>query len=212
MRSLLLLVVPVFVLTACRSNPLAVSTDLGVAGGPATDGAAPFDAAADNDGALFASCAGLDEGSCRAHPECITDYCEVCSCVPTFVGCRAPTAPKTGCPAVGCEQAACCRSQMDCGFTNTYCARPDDPNSGVSTEFTCTDSVQCAIGSSCRNSACDPTPCSLLCSSGLVCDVDPTAGAACVHQACTTDGDCERGFCVLGACYRSLGTCLTPGE
>jgi hypothetical protein len=33
------------------------------------------------------------------------------------------------------------------------------------------------------------------------------AAGACERQPCSTDGECGTGFCVMGGCYDTLGTC-----
>src|SRR5687767_3267334 len=64
----------------------------------------------------------------------ITDEfaCLECSCDPVFEGCRAPEAPVTDCPDLGCPQPLCCQSDADCAGGGTTCAPPGtDPGCGV---------------------------------------------------------------------------------
>jgi hypothetical protein len=169
------------------------------------------DAAVDERGPS-GSCGVLGEDACRARTDCVADYCQACSCTPTYAGCRAPTDLPHDCPALGCADPDCCRDQESCGNKQLTCVRPDQPNMGISmdTNSRCNSDAQCAVGTSCVNGACAAQPdCSTPCGAGLVCDHD-ASGAACVHSTCTTDADCERGFCVIGGCYRSLGMCEIP--
>jgi hypothetical protein len=208
MRQLALLTV-LFLAPACRTEILeGASADLGTIHGPGPDLAVAHDLAHGS------SCKTLDEASCKGAAACVADYCEECSCTPTFVGCRAEGDGKIPCPGLGCAQPFCCRDQSDCGMSALICMRPDDPHSGIQIDppSVCSDRAQCTVGQACIGGHCDTdTSCPKLgCGPGLVCDLDDNAIAACVPLSCKSDVDCDRGFCVLGSCYRSLGTCGVP--
>jgi hypothetical protein len=62
---------------------------------------------------LASSCPSYDEWTCRAHKECVTDYCVPCSCKPAFAGCRAASAPAASCPTPQCP-FTCCQAMPQC--------------------------------------------------------------------------------------------------
>ncbi len=177
----------------------------------------------------FASaCSGFDEKTCRAHKECVADFCFECSCTPTFVACRAPSAPKTGCPGLGCDQPVCCTSLNDCnrnGQLTMTCVAPGEwPGCGV-----CTADPPCQSDSDCpldggnsftpTGPVCDDArayricgPCfpHKICILGCTADRDCVGGRICdashhcVWKPCATSADCAANFeCTGGSCSRT---------
>jgi dienelactone hydrolase len=71
-----------------------------------------------------------------------------------------------------------------------------------------TSALGCATGEQCEPSGhCVATPCSIDadCPSQFAC-----AASACMRKTCGADSDCSMGFCVLGRCFDTLGTCAAP--
>src|SRR5262245_47299123 len=112
MRVILTLSFFLLTLGACRTEMLDGTSDpdLGVVRGPVPD------LAVSSDLGKASACKSLDELACHNAQGCIADYCEQCSCTPTFVGCRAIGAGKIPCPGLGCPQPLCCRDQSDCSM------------------------------------------------------------------------------------------------
>lgn len=157
-------------------------------------------------------CAGLDETTCLARPACTVDYCNECSCRSTFVGCRAPTAAKTVCPALGCDQPECCTASSACG-TDFACFQPGQRGGA---QPTCIVDSDCAAdGDVCVQSSCHPPACGAgaaqpTCPSNFTCVLNKT-GSRCARDTCTANNDCHSGaFCVGGACFHDEGSCGPP--
>lgn len=161
---------------------------------------------------LGGSCAGLDETTCLARTGCIADYCNECSCANTYVGCRAPSAAHTMCPALGCAQPECCTTDAQCGSGSTCFA----PGSHGGAQLVCQDSTACAAdGEVCVQGSCEPPSCGTAaqptaCPANFVCTPSGST-ASCVRKACTTSTDCGgSNACVDGACFHDQGSCGQP--
>lgn len=153
-------------LGACTSRNLGYIED---GGGGARDGG--------SDGATpdlaGVACAKLDEKSC-AVSNCRADYCDLCQCSPSFMGCSDPADEPKGCPPIACDAPLCSCQQLDektcgtqpgctpiycegqCDFAPTYigCFGPNDgaplcppPPPCIPT---CTEDAECTGGQRCR--------------------------------------------------------------
>jgi hypothetical protein len=166
------------------------------------------------------NCAMLDEASCKSTSLCVADYCQECSCTPTFVGCRTTSATRTPCPGLGCLQPACCTGldERACqaaapslGCTAEYC--PDcqggqryvgcaGPNEGAQAcTLNCpildagTDADSCSNQCSGGGRGCAGR-CAAGCTNGELCC--PWAGGACIPN--------DAGGCTGAGGYQ----CATP--
>jgi hypothetical protein len=163
-------------------------------------------------------CQQLGEQSCLAAKDrCVADYCLVCSCTPTFLGCRGITDGQQPCPDNDCAQPECeCRnlSESECkastsplGCSGLYC--PDckggqyfagclGPNElgacpAVCPVDGCRTDKECSMGQSCL--APGATQC---------------GGAPRICEACGGDQGCGFGqICAFEPCCASGGmTCI----
>ena len=77
--------------------------------------------------------------------------------------------------------------------------------------FMCPAGFQCAAGTSGTDAhGCQALPCSQTgCPANFVCNATATIGG-CMPKPCSTDCDCDSGFCVGGSCASVLGTCVMP--
>jgi hypothetical protein len=141
------------------------------------------------------ACAGCrDWNDCQATYECLAPG--------EFPGC-GPCDPTPGCSsdvdcAAGqvCEKEGClCVQNMTGMICIPSCAKAGCPNGQ-----TCGESGHCAP------TLCDATtPCPKL--FDCLMPLDSREGT-CARHSCTQDSDCSGGFCVDGACYQMLGTCV----
>lgn len=185
-------------------------------------------------------CAGLSLEACRDAIGCAPDLCAGCECDVTYRGCIPDDVAPTPCPQLGCPQAMCCGvtdtctggtvcappgtpqgcgacniepsncdTDGDCGAPSMICEPiPCSCENNRACTAGCVDDTTCDEGDACEPAtgrcspkACDgeaDCPASFDCSSG-----------ACERRACTADSDCD-GYCVLGFCYQSQGTCTPP--
>jgi hypothetical protein len=224
---------------ACRSDGLD----------PSRDGSVPDGGSGDGGGDLgqVTGCKGLDEQSCRHASGCVADTCELCSCTPSFVGCRAINEGRMPCPELGCAQPLCCRTSDECQPSHGGTCQVPPINAGCGACFIgpseCDDDADCKSNG--QSWICKEAPCSCgdalinSCQQGCSSDADchepdrcntatyrcePRAcgdpactgnyecgGASCVRKSCTKDAQCDAGgYCVDGACSRSLGQCIQP--
>lgn len=217
MRSVLTCVLLAVVLGACDDPAPTIVDAAGV------DGSA--DGSADVDAGL--ACATLDPATCRATAGCVADFCDSCTCTPTFVACRAESASMTACPVIECPTLppACCRADGDC--KGAFCATPDDPpGCGICRQV----KSSCAVDLDCRATAlggggvpiCEPVACACSpasecvpgctsdteCATGETCEV---AEGRCRPQACGASAACPPDFdCGASGCARR--TCVDDAE
>jgi hypothetical protein len=128
-------------------------------------------------GGGLADCEGRTEASCRATPGCVADICFVCTCSPSYQGCRATQAQPLGCPLVDCVSPQCCRGDTECGMASS-CATPGAPTGCGTCSIdpgTCNADPDCPSGS-----ICEPFNCS--------CN-----GAKNCVAGCTSDASCSNG-------------------
>jgi hypothetical protein len=170
-------------------------------------------------------CVGLDETACQAEVGCVADYCQQCSCTPTYVGCRDATDTPPPCPQVDCAtQPACTCGDLDetscggaqgteLGCTAVYCdgcngTRTYAGCAGPGQTIACTTGAcpqTCRADSDCVNALCVPAGASAGC--GPCRSGDP---------ACTTDSDCASqgptSICAVPvcACQPTVTACI-PG-
>jgi hypothetical protein len=145
------------------------------------------------------SCDALDETTCQTNPACRADYCQECSCTPTFVGCKNAGEPVTACPALGCAPQCDDCSTLDeqaCNASGGRCMANECPGCNGQTIFAgCLNpgetgpcpAVDCAAG--CRTS----DDCQA--QGGGVCSPPGTAPfcGACMppQNPCNVDADCQ---------------------
>jgi hypothetical protein len=128
--------------------------------------------------------------SCAAGQRCnAAGHCETFPCgdgftCPAGTVCSASTA---GADANGCAPVLC--------------------NAG----YTCPTGYQCAAGSAGTDPhGCELQPCSQTgCPINSVCATTATTGE-CSVKKCTSDSDCDCGFCVGGSCAGRLSVCVIP--
>jgi hypothetical protein len=215
-RCCLAFLLPIF-LTACGRPGLPLPD-----GGPPPDGASPGDAANPISDLASARCVGLDESACRATFGCAADTCLECSCTPTYVGCRAESAPPTQCPGLGCGQPACCHSAKDCRMGGFECVPPGQSAGGGP----CFMPLPCKRDGDCvaqgPNWICGPvmSACVVVnmgCTPGCTADAD--CGEAqlchkdhhCAGRPCMSAADCPQEFvCAKATCARR--TCQSDAD
>lgn len=185
-------------------------------------------------------CAGLSLGECRAAPGCVPDQCPGCECDVTYRGCIPDDVVPSPCPLLGCPQAMCCGATdtctdgtvcappgtpAGCGVCNTEPSSCDtDGDCGAPAMICEPIACSCEGNRACTTGCGDTSPCA----EGFSCDAatarcmatacggeadcppsfDCTSGA-CARRTCDDDTDCD-GYCVLGLCYESQGTCTPP--
>ncbi len=205
-------------LAACGSSGLPLPDG----GGGSPDGGGTTDLANAVADLAMVRCVGLDEATCRATKGCAADTCMECSCTPTFVGCRAASAPPVECPALGCLQPLCCHSNADCPMGALFCIAPGaSPGGGP-----CFMPTPCKVDGDCAQqgptwicaiatSACGPA--AMGCVPGCSRDMDCPEGDVCrndhhcVARPCMSAHDCPAEFaCVGGGCARLA--CNSDGD
>jgi hypothetical protein len=144
------------------------------------------------------SCAGLPEDACKASTTCRADYCQECSCTPTYVGCSLTTDPPPACPALGCAPQCDCASldEATCRANADRCTVAECPTCNGGMMYAgCYDlgtTIGCGLDCAapgCRSNA-DCTVAGELCAyPGM-----PVCGACAIPpDACTADSDCQPG-------------------
>jgi hypothetical protein len=152
-------------------------------GGASTDaGGTPDLSSARSCAECTRSCGQLhDEKSCAGASA--TLGCTVFKCQGCrglqFNSCLGPTQGIPSCPPPPPCPPPLCHKQSDC-IGDEYCVPPREANPDM--PIHCTRNDQCPV-----NFACSMT---------------------CQRKSCTSDSDCA-GFCVNGACYSDIGTCVS---
>ena len=126
----------------------------------------------------------------------------------------------SGCPA--CPHSACQYSVPPCTQTPDSCG-PEarcQPDGGTCVALLCTQGYACSADHRCAvgNPAadvhgCEPVPCNdgWTCAANTRCTAPSTpVNHGCTTLPCTSDGDCDCGFCVNGTCGSNLGVCSFP--
>jgi hypothetical protein len=178
------------------------------------------------DGDAGVPCAQLTtQADCHARTDCVADTCLECTCTPTYVACRAKSAPQTTCPGLGCASRECCRSNTDCAGTIGQCeSSPFSEGCGI-----CDPTAQsnCTTDTDCPNGICDPIPCgcttpvAMTCQPGCsgdgdceepqTCGTDKRCHARACDATCTGNYECgANSVCVRKSCSGD-GDCATPG-
>jgi hypothetical protein len=157
-------------------------------------------------------CSSLGESACKQNGQCRADYCQECSCTPTFVGCVAVGAPPSACPGLGCDPPPCscagldeksCQAQSAC--TPNYCVGCNGAQifsgctAGLEPPPVCNNACNCHSSSDCAGAIC------------VVPGGSQCGGVCRAPQSCTVDGDCTSGnVCELVACSCSGGKGCVP--
>jgi hypothetical protein len=153
-------------------------------------------------------CSLLGEADCKANTSCTADYCNECSCTPTFVGCRLPSKPQTLCPPLGCPA-------QDCGNCNGLDQQTCDATPGCVSAFcpncSSTPSYIGCFAEGQPQPICDPPPCPppLQCRTMADCQQIgfclPPGTSACsdgIPPSCQSDSNCTNGtVCADTRCY-----------
>lgn len=141
---------------------------------------------------------GLAPGQCRSMSDCAPVH-EACVPPTGWMGCGGPACP----PLTPCTGDADCAAQ---GATFICVVFPCCNGVQACTQG-CTSDAVCAMGETCAsNHRCVPTACT----SAGDCPVDfDCESSACQRRACASDAACS-GYCVLGSCYQTPGTCSLP--
>jgi hypothetical protein len=136
---------------------------------------------------------------CATGDICLTSLIKCCNqpSMSCHVSCNAA--------GVTCAAGTTC-SPATKGADDYGCA-PVPCNAG----YTCPTGFQCAVGTLGTDAhGCEALPCSQTgCPSNFVCQTTATVGG-CTPKPCSTDCDCDSGFCVGGSCASVLGTCVMP--
>ena len=180
-----------------------VDTDVDTDADTDADGDVDGDAEVDGDG-------DLPEGSCRGDGDCDEAMGEYCmppgAPMPCGVGCDAPRE---------CEPAAGCAGELLCEEYVASCCFAGDPLASRCVD-PCTD-TSCDAGERCAEGGlCEPAPCSdeYVCPPHTSCTEGGRADEhGCERATCTADGDCSTppgGYCVVGQCHETPGSCELP--
>lgn len=120
-----------------------------------------------------------------------------------------------GCEPTPCTEGYVCPSNLRCDPAGARadvngCA-PIPCDAG----HTCPTDTRCSVGSSRADVfGCEYVPCSegYVCPENTRCTVTAPAAQShgCTAMTCNSDGDCDCGYCVNGACSADPGTCQTP--
>ena len=218
---------------ACSHDGLGSGSDGGIDGGPTgvacsklSDEAscrARTDCVADT---CFACSCTPSFAGCRAASEtpfacpalgCATPQCchttNDCSAQDGFAFCQVPPI-NAGCGACFNGPGNCTKDADCLGLSSGRICEPTPcacPSSGMSKTCVpgCSSDSDCLETASCSaDLRCHDRPCDAACTGNYACD--PT-GARCIRKACKTDGDCGKpGYCIEGACSKSIGQCIQP--
>lgn len=206
----LLILLGVVVLLACGRATL---TEPGAGGGTGGAGGGGGGGGGSLDGGGASTCHGLALDACRARPDCVADFCFICTCTPRYEGCRGVDDVPHGCPPVECVQPECCKTSQDC-TAPALCAAPGThPTCGACNPQpgSCNSDSDCLAFPTV--SICEPIPCSCShqrhcvpgcnphhCAQGTVCNA---ITGRCEPLTCNTSGDCPGPFaCISGLCVR----------
>lgn len=179
------------------------------------------------DGGRTVDCRELDETQCAAEPSCVVDRCPLCDCDggTSYGGCRGKNQIANGCPAIACDDSACCSKydEASCGSHSgcspIYCdscvAWGENqrvyqgcfgPNAGAPL---CPETM-CPIANTCAQS--DECP------DGQFCHATGSDwgcyGCDFLNEGCAKDSECGSGrVCSFTACdcaQMTQGVCTAP--
>jgi hypothetical protein len=185
-------------------------------------------------------CAGLDENTCKGTGGCVTQYCQVCTHVPTFAACTPPGA-SVACPGEACVTATPCISldettcKMRSNCQPNYCCGGNVYGgcglTGVAFNCmtSCPTTTPCAgyDETTCKErSYCTPVYCPNCaggesyagCSSPgqpVACSAACPAPLPCSaldETTCKTRSDCHPGYCGNCSGVQEFTACLGPNE
>ncbi len=166
---------------------------------------------------------------CTTDPGSVTSACATPFCVTTP---RHDCTVDTDCPTgdlcltsiIKCCNQPSMTCHVSCNSTGVTCAAGTICSPGTkgaddygcapvlcNAGYTCPAGFQCAAGTSGTDAhGCQALPCSQTgCPANFVCQTTATSGG-CTPKPCSTDCDCDSGFCVGGSCASVLGTCAMP--
>ncbi len=157
--------------------------------------------------------------SACATPFCVTTPRHDCTvdtdcptgdlCLTTIIKCcnQPSMSCHVSCNATGVTCAAGTFCSPGTKGADDYGCAPVPCNAG----YTCPSGFQCAVGTSGTDAhGCEALPCSQTgCPANFVCKTTAPIGG-CTPKPCSTDCDCDSGFCVGGSCASVLGTCVMP--
>jgi hypothetical protein len=136
---------------------------------------------------------------CPAGDHCLSTIVKCCN--QTSMTCHVVCNSTT----VTCATGTVCSPGTKGG--DDYGCAPQPCNAG----YTCPSGFQCAVGGTGADAhGCQALPCSQTgCPANFTCSTTATVGG-CTPKQCSTDCDCDSGFCVGGSCSSALGTCVMP--
>lgn len=150
-------------------------------------------------------CATSPVHECTVDSDCPTG--DICDTVPIRCCTATSTVCHVSCKAPGVTCAAGTTCSPGTTGADAYGCVPVLCNAG----YTCSSGFSCSVGSA----AADPHGCLALpctqtgCPANFVCKMIATF-QDCAPKPCTTDCDCDSGYCVGGYCSSVLGTCVSP--
>ena len=166
---------------------------------------------------------------CSTDPGSISSACATPFCVTTpshdcTVDTDCPTGDICLTTIIKCCNQPSMTCHVSCNATGVTCATGTICSPGTkgaddygcapvlcNAGYTCPAGFQCAAGTSGSDAhGCQALPCSQTgCPANFVCKTTATIGG-CTPKPCSTDCDCDSGFCVGGSCASVLGTCVIP--
>ncbi len=139
------------------------------------------------------------DSDCPAADHCITVLIKCCLLTSTVCELSCKTGGFTCAAGTTCSPGTPGADRYDC--VPVLC------NAG----YTCPTGFVCAVGANWVDEhGCQALPCSQTgCPANFVCTPTATIGG-CIPKPCSTDCDCDLGFCVDEICVSTLGTCARP--
>jgi hypothetical protein len=166
---------------------------------------------------------------CTTDPGGVLSACATPLCLtPVYHDCTVDTDCPTGSHCLSSIVKCCNQTSMTCHVScntttltcaagticspgtkgaNDYGCAPQPCDAG----YACPTGFHCAVGGTGADAhGCQALPCSQTgCAANFVCQPTATVGG-CAPKPCSTDCDCDSGFCVGGSCSSVLGTCVMP--
>ncbi len=150
-------------------------------------------------------CATTPVHECTVDTDCPTG--DICITSPIRCCTQTSTTCHLSCNAAGVTCVAGTICSLGTKGADDYGCAPVLCNAG----YTCPTGFACAVGVLGVDAhGCQALPCSQTgCPANFVCQATATAGG-CTPKPCSTDCDCDSGFCVNGGCADHLGSCVMP--